>query len=54
VLFAEDTVRDVLNVSRYAQLGLLGLALFVLLAARCSSSTASAWRSSPAARRSRS
>ena len=33
VLFAEDTVRDVLNVSRYAQLGLLGLALFVLLAA---------------------
>ncbi|MEX2658334.1 MAG: permease-like cell division protein FtsX [Acidimicrobiales bacterium] len=33
VLFAEDTVRDVLNVSRYAQLGLLGLAVFVLFAA---------------------
>ena len=33
VLFAEETVRDVLNVSRYAQLGLLGLAVFVLFAA---------------------
>jgi cell division transport system permease protein len=33
VLFAEDSVRDVLNVSRYAQLGLLGLAVFVLFAA---------------------
>jgi cell division transport system permease protein len=33
VLFAEDTVRDVLNVSRYAQLMLLGLAVFVLFAA---------------------
>lgn len=33
VLFAEDTVRDVLSVSRYAQLMLLGLALFVLFAA---------------------
>jgi cell division transport system permease protein len=33
VLFAEDTVRNVLSVSRYAQLGLLGLALFVLFAA---------------------
>ena len=33
VLFAEDSVRDVLKVSRYAQLGLLGLAVFVLFAA---------------------
>ena len=33
VLFAEDSVRDVLSVSRYAQLGLLGLAAFVLFAA---------------------
>ena len=33
VLFAEETVRDVLDVSRYAQLGLLGLAVFVLFAA---------------------
>lgn len=33
VLFAEDSVRNVLNVSRYAQLGLLGLAVFVLFAA---------------------
>ena len=33
VLFAEDTVRDVLSVSRYAQIGLLGLAAFVLFAA---------------------
>lgn len=33
VLFAEDTVRNVLDVSRYAQLGLLGLAVFVLFAA---------------------
>ena len=33
VLFAEDSVRDVLKVSRYAQLGLLGLAFFVLFAA---------------------
>lgn len=33
VLFAEDTVREVLSVSRYAQLGLLGLAVFVLFAA---------------------
>jgi cell division transport system permease protein len=33
VVFAEDTVRDVITVSRYAQIGLLGLAVFVLFAA---------------------